>query len=59
MIIYKKIFAFNMIKKACSELFGVITVVLEYTDDKQKIPSFDKKKPLYCLFINLTHYLNK
>ncbi len=52
MIIYKKIFAFNnIIKKVCSELFGVITVVFEYTDDKLKIPSFDKKKPLYSVFL--------
>ncbi len=40
MIIYKKY-----------ELFGVNSVVLEYTEHELKIvPSFDKKEPLYCLF---------
>ncbi len=36
---------------ACSELFGVITVVFEYAEHKLKIfGSFDKNKLLYYLF---------
>ncbi len=53
MTVYKNHLLCNIIKKkkACSELFGVITVSFEYTEHKLKLfVSFDKNKPLYCLF---------
>ncbi len=51
MIIYFKIFAFNTIKKVCSELFSVNTVAFEYKEYKLKIfGSFDKNKTTVLSF---------